>query len=77
MCFNCDTLNVLIFLNGKCIPVVSHDRHLGDFISTDILDRNMIDYVSDFYERCNCVMSDFRACDSITIYIHMIASYGT
>ena len=33
LCFNCDTLNVPIFLDGKRIPVVSHDRHLGNFIS--------------------------------------------
>ena len=39
LCFNCDTLDVRICLKGKHIPVVSHDRHLGNFISTDLLDR--------------------------------------
>ena len=33
LCLNCDTLNVPIFFNGKRIPVVSRDRHLGNFIS--------------------------------------------
>ena len=73
LCFNCDTLNVPIFVSGKriLVPVASHDRHLGNYISTDILDRNMIDYVSNFYQRSNWIISDFRACDSFTLdYIH-------
>ena len=34
LCFNCDTLNVLIFVGGKriLVPVASHDRHLGNYI---------------------------------------------
>ena len=47
--------------NDKRILIVSHDRHLGNFISTDILNRNMIDYVSDFYQHSNW------ACDSTTL----------
>ena len=46
---------------------MSHDRHLRNFISTDILDRNMIDYVSDFYQHSNWAISDFRARGSNTL----------
>ena len=69
LCFNCDTLNVPIFFNGKriLVHVVSHDKHLSNFISADILGSNMIDYVSDFYQRSNWVISDFRARGSNTL----------
>ena len=55
--------------NGKHILIVSHDRHLGNFISTDILNRNMIDYVSDFYQRSNW------ACDSTTL-VDLYRTFG-
>ena len=32
---------------------VSHDKHLDNFISTDILNKNMIDYVNDSSKRSN------------------------
>ena len=67
LCFNCDTLNAPIFLNGKRIPVVSRDRHLGSFNSTAMLDRNMIDHVSDFYQRSYWIISDFMGCDYTTL----------
>ena len=63
LCFNCDTLDAQIFLNGKRIPVVSRDRHLCSFNSTAMLDRNMINYVSDFYQRSYWIINDFRSCN--------------
>ena len=31
------------YLNGEVIPVVDSDKHLGNYISTNITDRNIID----------------------------------
>ena len=42
------------------IPSVGSDKHLSNYISTDIADRN-------FYQRSNWVNSDFRVCDSSTL----------
>ena len=48
------------------IPVVASDKHLGNYISTNINDRNIIDNIYDLhvYQRSNRVISDFRVCDS-------------
>ena len=56
-----------IYLNGEVIPSVSSDKHLGNYISTDIADRNIVDNVYDLYQRSNWVISDFRVCDSSTL----------
>ena len=45
---------------------VSHDKDLDNFISTHILNKNII-HVNDFYQRSNWIISDFRACSSITL----------
>ena len=41
------------------IPSVGSDKHLGNYISTDIADRNIIDSVYDLYQRSNWVISAF------------------
>ena len=56
-----------LYLNGEIIPVVESDKHLGNYISTNIPDRNIIGSVSDLYQRINWRNSDFRACDSNTL----------
>ena len=56
-----------IYLNGEVIPNVSSDKHLGNYISTNIADRNIVDNVYDLYQRSNWVISDFRVCDSSTL----------
>ena len=53
-----------IYLNGKVIPVVDSDKHLGNYISTNITDRNSINNICDLYQRSNRVISDYRVCDS-------------
>ena len=52
------------YLNGEVIPVVDSDKHLGNYISTNITDRNIIGNICDLYQRSNRVISDFRVCDS-------------
>ena len=66
LCFKVDHTDVIpqTYLNGEVIPVVDSDKHLGNYISTNITDRNIIDNICDLYQRSNRVISDFRVCDS-------------
>ena len=78
LCYNAElTSNApQVYLNGEKIPIVDSDKHLGNFISTNIADRNITESVC-----------DFRVCDSSTPYsfhrtysMHMYimgASYGS
>ena len=38
-----------VYLNGEKIPVVDSAKHLGNFISTNIVDRNIPENVCDLY----------------------------
>ena len=69
LCYNVDETDVLlpIYLNGEMIPVVDSDKHLENYISTNIADRHIIDNIYDLYQRSNRVISDFRVCDSSTL----------
>ena len=65
-------------MNDKPVTVVNKDKQLGNYISTDIYDRNIISNVCDFYQRSNSVISDFGICDNETLdkihstfYMHM------
>ena len=66
LCYNVDEADDIppIYLNGEVIPSVCSDKHLGNYISTDIADRNIVDNLCDLYQRSNWVISDFRVCDS-------------
>ena len=68
LCFNVDDTDVIsqTYLNCEVIPVVDSDKHLGNYISTNITDRNIIDNICDLYQRStsNRVISDFIVCDS-------------
>ena len=78
LCYNADLTGVVpqLYLNGEIIPVVESDKHLGNYISTNIHDRNIIGSVSDLYQRSNWVISDFRACDSNTLdVIYLLYAY--
>ena len=73
ICFNASSSEISpIYLNGTPVTVVNKDKHLGNTISTDIYDRNIIRNACDFYQRSNSVLSDFSICDSeITFCMHM------
>ena len=47
LCYNVDETVVLppIYLNGEMIPVVDFDKHLENYISTNIADRHIIDNI--------------------------------
>ena len=51
LCYNANlTSNVpQVYLNGEKISVVDSDKHVGDFISTNIVDRNILENVCDLY----------------------------
>ena len=53
-----------IYLNGVQISIVEHEKHLGNYVSTNISDINIIANVCDLYQRSNQLISDFRVCDS-------------
>ena len=67
LCYNADLSSNVpqVYLNGEKIPVVDSDKHLGNFISTNIVDRNITENVCD--KRSNWVISDFRVCDNNTL----------
>ena len=65
-----------LYLNGALAPLeitksfnilVDSDNHLGNYISTNIHERNVIGSVSDLYQRSNWVISGIRARDSNTL----------
>ena len=49
------------------IPVVDSFKQLGNYISTNIADRHIIDNIYYLYQRSNWVISEFRVCDSSTL----------
>ena len=50
-CYNVNLSSLgLIYLNNQSISIVSHDKHLGNYISTDIYDRNILSNVCDLYQ---------------------------
>ena len=68
LCFNVDSSNVApVFINGKRVEVVQSDVHLGNYISTNITDRNIVGHVCDLYQRSNSVISDFDDCDNVLL----------
>ena len=60
-------LGTHIFLNGQKVEVVDQDSHLGNYVATDLRDINTTKHVCDLYQRSNNVISDFNACDSVTL----------
>ena len=68
LCFNVDSSTVApVFISGKRVEVVQSDVHLGNYISTNITDRNIVRHVCDLYQRRNSVISDFNVCDSVSL----------
>ena len=66
LCFNVDSSKLSpIYLNGQPITCVDSEKHLGNYIATDIYDRNIMNSVCDFYQRSNSIINGFRVCDNI------------
>ena len=49
------------------VLIVERKKHIGNYLSTDIADRNIIADVCDLYQRSNLLISDFRVFDGITL----------
>ena len=83
LCFNMKLESNVppIYLNGERVSIVEHEKHLGNYVSTDIADRNIISDVGDLYQRSNLLISDFRVLDSITLNslhkIYCMHMYGS
>ena len=71
LCFNLDPLCEIppIYLNGVKISP------FGNYISTNISDRNIIANVCDLYQRSNLLISDYVYIKP-TVCICMVLSYG-
>ena len=69
LCYNKDPQTVIPPISKwrTGIIVAEHEKHLGNFLSTNIYDRNIISNVCDLYQRSNLLISDFRVCDCITL----------
>ena len=52
LCSNVDEADDIppIYLNGEVIPSIGSDKHLGNYVSTDIADRYIVDNVYDLYQ---------------------------
>ena len=51
-CFNVSSSDISqIYLNGTPVTVVNKDKYLGNYISTNIYDRNIISNVCDFLSK--------------------------
>ena len=80
LCFNMKLESKVppIYLNGEKVSIVEHEKHLGNYVSTDIADRNIIADVCDLYQRSNLLI---RVCDSITLdnlhKIYCMHMYGS
>ena len=70
-CYNVDEADDIppIYLNGEMLPSVGSDKHLDNYIFTDIADRDIVDSVYNLYQRSNWVIGDFRVCDSSNLIV--------
>ena len=67
ICFNADT-NVSVSLGGCTIMAVKSDKHLGNYISNNVHDRNIDATICNFYRKSNEAIADFMCCESQTIH---------
>ena len=68
ICYNIDSsMCPPIYLNSQPISIVNSDNHLGNFIFSDIQDRNVISSVCDLYQRSNGIISYFSTCNSVSL----------
>ena len=87
LCYNAElTANVpQVYLNGEKVPVVNSDKHLGDFRSTNIVDRNITKNVVIYInEEIGLIVTSeyviaalWIVCIGLTVCICMGASFGT
>ena len=57
-------LSSYMFVHDKLHNKQSTNSHLGNYISSDILDRNITSNICDLCQRSNSIINNFRVCDS-------------
>ena len=78
ICFNASSSDISpIYLNGTPGTVVNKDKHLGNTISTDIYDRNIIRNQSKkqsnvFELRCFCIASFWQRNASVALLFRLL-----
>ena len=58
---------VYVKLGNTTVRTSLHERHLGNFISNNIYDRNIKEHVCRFIGKTNAILCDFGCCDSSTL----------
>ena len=73
ICFNANIDHTPhIVLNGQPVSIIFKDKHLGNYISSSINDRHIIENTCDLYKRSNLLIIQFRPCNSKTFdRLHM------
>ena len=66
--FNVDNPDtVYVTLGNTTVKTSLHEKHLGNFISNNIYDRNIKEHVCRFIGKTNAILCDFGCCDSSTL----------
>ena len=58
---------VYVTLRNTTVRNSLHGKHLGNFISNNIYDRNIKEHVCRFIGKINAILCDFGCCDSSTL----------
>ena len=60
ICFNIDpSVLPVIYLNGQPISITSNDVHLGNYVSSDIYERNIMHSICDLYQGATLLLMIF------------------
>ena len=76
---------VYVTLGNTTVRTSLHEKHLGNFISNNIYDRNIKEHVCRFIGKTNAILCDFGYGDSSTLvnihrtslWTYMAVNYGT
>ena len=73
ICFNANIDHIPhIIVNGQPVSVVFKDKHLGNYISSSVNDRHIIENTCNLCQRSNLLISQFRPCNNETLdNLHM------
>ena len=68
LCYNVENPNtVYVTLGNTTVRTSLHVKHLGNFISNNIYDRNIKEHVCRFIGKTNTILCDFGCWDSSTL----------
>ena len=70
ICYNIDPSTLgPICLNKQPISIVDNDKYIGNYLSNDIHDINIVSTssVCDLYQRSNSTISDFKFCNIVKL----------